>query len=154
VEISERGRLRVRTLSPTEIDDMFMVRSALEGLAATTLAQLPEREAAVDALQAALDALAAASGSINQMTEIDLEFHRTLCKLTGNSTLLHSWEGIAGSIRMSIMYAGAERALTNMAASRHQIIVDVIAAGQHDRARQVVTEHMQQAVANLVRQAV
>ena len=41
------------------------------------------------------------------MVEIDLAFHRTMCELTGNRALLHSWEGIAGSIRMSIMFAGA-----------------------------------------------
>ena len=150
VEMSDRGRLRVRTLSRTEIEDMFTVRSALEGLAAAILARHPQREDVVAALQAALDALAAATGSINEMTEIDLEFHRTLCKLTGNSALLHTWEGIAGSIRMSIMFAGAESALANMSAARHQHIVDVIAAGDHDRARQVVDEHMQQAVANLL----
>jgi DNA-binding GntR family transcriptional regulator len=150
VEMSERGRLRVRTLSRVEIEDMFAVRSALEGLAAATLARLPERQAVTAALQAALDALAAATGSINEMVEIDLEFHRTLCRLTGNSALLHSWEGLAGSIRMSIMFAGADRAVSNMSVPRHQSLVDAIASGDPERARAAMEEHMQGAAANLV----
>jgi len=150
VEMTERGRLRVRTLSRLEIEDMFAVRSALEGLAAATLARLPDRQEATSALQAALEALAAATGSIHDMVEIDLEFHRTLCRLTGNSALLHSWEGLAGSIRMSIMFAGADRAVTNMSVPRHQALVDAIASGDPERARVDMEEHMRGAAENLV----
>jgi DNA-binding GntR family transcriptional regulator len=150
VEVTERGRLRVRSLSRSEIEDMFAVRSALEGLAAATLARVTERGPVVAALQTALDALTAATGSINEMVEIDLAFHRTMCELTRNSALLHSWEGLAGSIRMSIMFAGAENALTNMSVPRHQLLVDAVAAGDPAKARQAVEEHMQGAAANLV----
>ncbi len=73
VEPSERGRLRVRTLSATEIGDMFEVRSALEGLAAALLCKTKNRKPVVRKLQTALDALGAATGSINEMVEIDLE---------------------------------------------------------------------------------
>jgi DNA-binding GntR family transcriptional regulator len=152
VEPSERGRLRVRTLNAAEIEDMFQVRSALEGLAAATLCKQQNRKAVVRQLQSALDALAAATGSINNMVEIDLNFHRTMCTLTGNTSLVRSWEGLAGSIRMSIMFAGADRALTNMSVPRHQVLVDAIAAGDPDQARLAVEEHMHGAADNLVNQ--
>ena len=42
-----------------------------------------------------------------------------MCHLTGNETLLHSWSSLEGSIRMSIMFAGVDRALKNMDAKRH-----------------------------------
>jgi DNA-binding GntR family transcriptional regulator len=150
VEPSERGRLRVRTLNAAEIADMFQVRSALEGLAAASLCRLKNRKPVVKQLQAALDALAAADGSINEMVEIDLEFHRTMCTLTGNAALLRSWEGLAGSIRMSIMFAGAEQAMTNMSVPRHQVLVDAVAAGDPDQARIAVEEHMLSAADNLM----
>lgn len=149
VEAGERGRLRARSLSVAEIEEMFLVRAALEGLAASLLAVSPDRNALVPELQQALDDLAAASGSVNEMVEIDLDFHRTMCVLTGNSTLLHAWESLAGSIRMSIMFAGAESAITNMSVRRHQNIVDAIAGGDPGLARQVVERHMQEAMANL-----
>ncbi|WP_375431929.1 GntR family transcriptional regulator [uncultured Friedmanniella sp.] len=150
VEAAERGRLRVRSLSPTEITDLFEVRSALEGLAAASLARIPDRDGVVAELQAALEALAAATGSISDMVEIDLAFHRALCRLTGNSALLHSWEGIAGSIRMSIMFAGTERATANMSVPRHQVLVDAIASGDPGAARAAVEEHMAGAATTLV----
>jgi DNA-binding GntR family transcriptional regulator len=149
VEPSERGRLRVRTLSPTEIEDMFEVRSALEGLAAVLLCRIKNRKPVVRQLQTALDALAAATGSISDMVEIDLDFHRTLCTLTGNTALLRSWEGLAGSIRMSIMFAGTDRALSNMSVPRHQALVDAVAAGDPDQARNAVDKHMREAAITL-----
>jgi DNA-binding GntR family transcriptional regulator len=150
VEAAERGRLRVRTLSPREITDMFVVRAALEGLAASLLAALPDRTQVVERLGSALDRLGAATGSIKDMVEIDLAFHRTLCELTGNTALVHSWEGLAGSIRMSIMFAGSDRATTNMSVPRHQVLVDAIAAGDPAAARQAVDDHMRGAALNLV----
>ena len=150
VEPAERGRLRVRTLSPSEIEDLFAVRSALEGLAAATLAGRNNRDEVVTQLQTALDKLGAATGSVKDMVEIDLAFHRTLCELTGNSALVHSWEGIAGSIRMSIMFAGTDRAITNMSVPRHQVLIDVIADGDPVQARVAMDDHMRGAIANLI----
>ena len=150
VEPSERGRLRVRTLSAAEIEEMFQVRSALEGLAAALLCRLKNRKTVIRKLQAALDALAAATGSINEMVEIDLDFHRILCALTNNTALMRSWEGLAGSIRMSIMFAGTDRALSNMSVPRHQVLVDAIAAGDPDKARIAVEEHMHEAAVTLM----
>jgi DNA-binding GntR family transcriptional regulator len=150
IEATERGRLRVRTLSSSEITDMFVVRAALEGLAAGLLAALPDRSDVIRRLEVALEELAASTGSINEMVEIDLAFHRTLCELTGNSALVHSWEGIAGAIRMSIMFAGPDRATANMSVPRHQVLVDAIATGDPDQARTAMDEHMRGAAANLV----
>jgi len=150
VEAGERGRLTVRTLSDAEILDMFAVRAALEGLAAAIVAGLPDRPALVPRLQAALDALEAASGSINHMVEIDLQFHRVLCELTGNTTLVRTWEALAGSIRMSIMFAGTDKAVTNMSVPRHQQVIDAIATGDPAVARDAVDQHMREAAQNLL----
>ena len=150
VEAGDRGRLSVRTLSVGEIEEMFLVRAALEGLAASLLAASPAREAQVPTLQRALDDLAAATGSVNEMVEIDLEFHRTMCALTGNSTLVHAWESVAGSIRMSIMFAGVDRAIKNMDAKRHHDIVDAIESGDTNRAAASVMDHMAGAATVLV----
>jgi len=97
-----------------------------------------------------LDALDAASGSINHMVEIDLAFHRLLCELTGNTTLVRTWEALAGSIRMSIMFSGTDKALANMSVPRHQVVIDAIAAGDPESARAAVDEHMSEAAQNLL----
>jgi len=150
VEAGERGRLTVRTLSDAEILDMFAVRAALEGLAAATVSARPDNGELLAQLQDALDKLDAASGSINHMVEVDMAFHRLLCESTGNLTLVRTWEALAGSIRMSIMFAGTDKALSNMSVPRHQQIIDAIATGDPDTARAAVDQHMREAAENLL----
>ena len=57
IEVGERGRLTVRTLTDAELADMFTVRAALEGLAAATISTRPDRDLLLAELQTALDAL-------------------------------------------------------------------------------------------------
>ena len=146
-----RGRLSVRHLDAKEIRDIFAVRAALESLAARTLIEQPRRAKAVGELREALELMEeAAQRSLEDRIEADLDFHRLLCRLSGNETLLHQWESLEGSIRMSIMFAGLERATSNMSVARHQAVVDAIESGDVDLARQTIISHMDGAAANLI----
>jgi DNA-binding GntR family transcriptional regulator len=146
-----RGRLSVRHLDEKEIRDIYSVRAALESLAARTLCELPDRQHVITSLRAAIEAMAAAErASLQERIESDLEFHRTLCRLTGNETLLHSWESLEGSIRMSIMFAGLDRGVKNMSVDRHYDILAAIETGDAALARNTIREHMDTAAANLV----
>jgi len=95
-----------------------------------------------------------AASNLEDRIEADLRFHRTMCQLTGNETLLHQWSSLEGSIRMSIMYAGVDRAIKNMDAKRHHDIVDAIETGDPDTAAQAVRDHMANAAKVLVDGAV
>ncbi len=150
--VAARGRLYVRSLGPKEIEDIFAVRSALESLAASTLASRDDRAVAVDRLRGLLDLMAQAVSNedLERRIEADLDFHRTLCQLTGNEMLLHTWQSLEGSIRMSIMYAGRAPALGNMDVDRHSVIVAAIASGDAAAAFSAVAEHLGWAAANLM----
>ena len=148
VEAGERGRLKARTLHDHEIAQIFQVRAALEGLAAELLCRIEDRTEVLAELSTALQAMADASADVRELIEADLDFHRRLCELSGNAALVQSWDMIAGSIRMSIMFAGLERAKTNMAVARHQNIFDAVRDGDAERARTIVVEHMQGAANN------
>lgn len=146
-----RGRLSVRHLDEKEIRDIFAVRAALESLAARTLIDQPRRAKAVGELRDALEFMAdAADRSLEDRIEADLDFHRLLCRLSGNETLLHQWQSLEGSIRMSIMFAGLERATSNMSVARHREIVDAIESGDAVTARETILSHMDAASENLV----
>ena len=146
-----RGRLYVRHIGPREIGDVFAVRAALESLAAASLAGRPDRTALVAELRALLARmLEAVDGEdLEGRIESDLSFHRALCRLTGNSTLLHQWETLEGSIRMSIMFAGTERAVGNMDVPKHESIVAAIESGDDEAAAACVHDHMIWASRNL-----
>ncbi|VXB91428.1 Transcriptional regulator, GntR family [Arthrobacter sp. 9AX] len=146
-----RGRLSVRHLDEKEIRDIYAVRAALESLAARTLCELPDRQHVIGSLRAAIDAMKAAEeAGLQERVESDLEFHRTLCRLTENETLLHTWESLEGSIRMSIMFAGLEKGVKNMSVDRHHDIVAAIETGDASLARKTIRAHMDTAAANLV----
>ena len=146
-----RGRLSVRDLDTKEIRDIYAVRAALESLAAVTLCGLPHRQHVTESLHKAIEGMAAAAqGTLEERIETDLEFHRTMCRLTGNDTLLHSWESLEGSIRMSIMFAGLEKGVSNMSVDRHIEIVTAINTGNAALAQQTILAHMETAAANLV----
>jgi len=151
ISAGARGRLSVRHLDTKEIRDIFGVRAALESLAASELASRADRSAAVADLRAAVEDMGRwAASNLEDRIEADLRFHRLMCRLSGNETLMHSWSSLEGSIRMSIMYAGVERALKNMDAKRHLEIVDAIESGDGVAAAEVVREHMAGAASVLV----
>ena len=130
-----RGRLHVRSLDPRTIRDTFRVRAALESLAARTIAELPApaKNSALTALEKALEVMEAAEDeSLHVRLEADVEFHRTLCRASGNEQLLKTWEQIAGVVRMSIMYAGAERAQRNVAVARHREVTELLRENPRD----------------------
>ncbi|MCH6470803.1 GntR family transcriptional regulator [Sinomonas terrae] len=146
-----RGRLSVRHLDAKEIRDIFGVRAALESLAAQTLIEQPRRARAVGELRAAIELMEdVAARGLEDRIEADLDFHRLLCRLSGNETLLHSWESLEGSIRMSIMFAGSERATQNMGIDRHRKIVNAIESGDAELARETIHDHMDGAARTLV----
>jgi DNA-binding GntR family transcriptional regulator len=154
ISAGARGRLSVRHLDTKEIRDIFNVRAALESLAARELAARPDRAEAVAALRRAVDEMErSVASNLEDRIEADLRFHRTMCQLGGNETLLHQWTLLEGSIRMSIMFAGIDRALKNMNAKRHHDIVDAIESGDGDQAAAAVAGHMAGAAETLVSSA-
>lgn len=142
-----RGRLLVRHMSDRQVRDLFAVRGALEAMAARELTQREERADLVASLRAAAERLGAASGSsVEARLAADMDFHREMCRLTGNETLLHAWTALESSIQMSVTNSGIDRAVRNMDVSRHLEIVDAIASGDPAQAAVTVEEHMRHAV--------
>ncbi|MFZ8758778.1 GntR family transcriptional regulator [Microbacterium sp. HMH0099] len=142
-----RGRLLVRRMSEPELVGLFQVRSALEALAVSLLAAREDRTALVETLASAAQAMAPdKSKSLNDRMLADLDFHRELCRLTGNDSLVRAWEGLVASIQMSITHAGVDRALENINVERHLDIVRAIETGDVGEATDAVESHMRAAV--------
>lgn len=141
-----RGMLRVRSLSATEIDELFRVRCALEGQAVAEIVESDRLSQVVGELRSALDKLEAATGDLSEQLEADLAFHAQLCELSGNSILLDTWRHLEGPIRVVVMSASTENRRFPMSADHHRPIVEAVERGDAHTAVRVLREHMQAAV--------
>jgi DNA-binding GntR family transcriptional regulator len=150
VTAGNRGMLRVSSLSPHEVRELFRVREALEGLAVRELIASSRRDSAVAALRTALDNLGDESDDPAARIEADLAFHLRLCELAGNSMLVEAWQRLVGRMRVAILNDAAWQA-PMMARDRHAPIVDAIERGDVPAALQVVEEHMAAAAEHFAR---
>ncbi len=140
VTAGNRGMLRVNSLTSAEVHELFRVRAALEGLAVREVIASPRREAAAEALRAAVERLSDEDEAAARM-EADLAFHLLLCQLSGNSMLVEAWQRLEGRMRVAILNGAAWQA-PMMARDRHVPIVEAIERGDVEAAVRVVDEHM------------
>lgn len=147
---STRG-MAVRSLDAREVRDIFRVRAALESLAARLLSESEERARFATTLRDFLSHMEESQGiPLEERIESDLGFHRTLCELTGNTTLVQTWVALEGPIRMTFAWSGLEKTVGNMRASRHEAVIHAIEGGNPEAARNAVESHMEEAANNLV----
>jgi DNA-binding GntR family transcriptional regulator len=151
ITVSNRSMLRVNSLSPVEVRELFRVRAALEGLAVKRIIALPERQGVVSALREAAALLADADVDFPSRVEADLRFHLQLCRLSGNSMLVETWRYLEGRIRIVIMDAGPDKAPVMMSQDRHVFIIDAIESGDLSIAVSAVDEHMSAAADHFAR---
>lgn len=142
VTAGARGMLRVNSLSPGEIRDLFQVRGALEGLAVTLIIASPKRNAAVARLRKALSDLDDPDRDFSAHVDADLGFHLLLCELSENSVLIDAWRHLEGRVRITIISVGDDHL---MSGSNHAPIVDAVEAGNRAQAVRVLQDHMLQA---------
>jgi DNA-binding GntR family transcriptional regulator len=142
VTAGNRGMLRVNTISPKEVRELFRVRAALESLAVAEIIRSNEVPRAVSALRDALLRLEGLDGDFEAKLQADMNFHLLLCTLSGNSMLVEAWRYLEGRIRVTIMNYESDQKPTLMSQDRHRPIVDAIERGDLDTAVQVVEEHM------------
>src|SRR5690625_395334 len=108
VVMEPRRGVRVRTLTATDVEELYELRAAIEGLA-TELAI----ERATDTELATLNEMvkktaSTAQGSTTSPIDDDWEFHRALVRTAGSKRLLQAWENIGGEIRLALARSTAE----------------------------------------------
>jgi DNA-binding GntR family transcriptional regulator len=148
VTAGARGMLRVHSLSPGEIRDLFQVRGALEGLAVTLLIASPRKDEAVVRLRKALSDLDDPDHDFSAHIDADLGFHLLLCQLTENSVLVDAWRHLEGRVRITI-FSDNERHLNILSGGHHAPIVDAVEEGDADQAVKILQDHMMLAVDRL-----
>lgn len=150
VTSDSRGRLSVRVVSPTEVAEIFDVRSALEALAFQTICARTDRTRIVEQLRSALTELKRSEGNFTAQIDADLALHEQMCALSGNTILHQTWRSVSGLARAAITAAGSSAALANMAYDRHLPIVSLLEAGDPDSGAAFLRSHMHDAAERIV----
>jgi len=142
--IRELGRgARVANPSEKDVEDIYGLRIALElhalviNIEKISDDDLQFLQNLVDEMSKCID-----KEDIFGLVEIDLSFHETLCKMTGNQRLLEAWKSQIAQLRMLLALSGsAGYDMRNMLHGHQQIII-ALREGHLDTARTILNDHI------------
>jgi DNA-binding GntR family transcriptional regulator len=147
--IRNRG-LFVIEMTPENMEDMYVARSAIERAAAARVVR-GDAEAAAEELLTVVDRMARAAGRKRETAvgEADIEFHRVLVDLAESPRLKRIHETLITETRMCIHALAASYRASERRVEEHQGIADAIAARDTELVDRLLVEHMDDALHRL-----
>ncbi|MBO8126782.1 MAG: GntR family transcriptional regulator [Firmicutes bacterium] len=148
--IPRRGAY-VSEISMKDIADVFEIRAALEGLAAELAAQrcTPEE---VEELERSLVKISACAekGDIQSCIELDTIFHEQLMAASHNERLVQMVSSLREQVQRFRQTSLAHPGRMKIALEEHKKIVEAIAQGNAELAKQLAHEHIENAENSLM----
>jgi DNA-binding GntR family transcriptional regulator len=148
----------VRRPSPEEIDQVYTIRSALEGIAARWAAQNATPALVSQLRRRAEDlheATAAAQGGEPGVVSQAIDFHAAIAESAGSQELQQMLQSLCNQIKL-VMTAGLASLTSRRAAeihAEHLAIIAAIAEQDGDRAERLAAAHVRGARDRLVHQS-
>lgn len=143
VQASPRRGFFVRTLSASDLKDIYELRIGLEMFAAEiALTHIGACELGRLKRQVELMFTLADQGSVEQQVFEDFAFHRMLCAMSGNARILRVFDEIATEMRAGIALIGKLYDNPHRIAETHQPIIAAIEAGDGQRLRGAIDYHI------------
>ena len=148
--IPNRGAF-VTGISAKDVRDISMIRSRLEGLCARWACEHITREQ-LEAMEenVYLAEFHAGKGHMEQMAELDNQFHHTLYRACDSKMLEHllnDYHEYLLRVRKKALSSIDRGTASN---KEHRSIMEAIRAGNADLAERLASEHMKNAYANMV----
>ncbi len=145
LELYPRRGALVTPISPTESDDLLEARLLTEGhCAASVTAADPRLDAALAAAIAAQDdTIADAELESHIFTVADRDFHRAIVAAHGNEILTRQYDALRDrQQRISALASGRSRERIVQFIAEHREIAAALAAGDGERARVLIEDHL------------
>lgn len=145
--VARRG-LVVRPIPEREVLEVYAVRAALDGLAASLAAEqsTPPDRARIKWLNQQVTDAASASDFV-KMAELNIDLHEAICEAAHNGMLAHFMRQVHDWVRRfaeaDTTFAWPGRA--DGAVAEHDEVIAAIEAGDAERAGQLAREHMTRA---------
>jgi DNA-binding GntR family transcriptional regulator len=144
VVVRDPGRgCRIRQWAKQDLEELFGVRSVLEGYAARLATKNFNQEARriftdlIEQMEAA-----GVAGDFLSMIELDLEFHRTLWRLSENSLLEHVLNSLSQQFRLFLTMNWRFHGGLENVAENHRRLLDKIASGDPAQATEAMDRHV------------
>lgn len=97
VEFSDTGRAYVKDLSPHDFEELFVLRLALEPVAARLAAPVLRED--VSALEKNI-AATSKTPTLIEVTRLDLDFHEVILEASGNARLVKLWRSMRNELEL------------------------------------------------------
>ncbi len=143
--IPRRGCI-VTPLEADDIREIYSLRWALERLALELLVPVSD-PATLDPLRAALESIrqAAAADDERALLEANVDFHMTLCEITGHKRLIRAYRSLASQLRlcmaMNLRFRQRLYKDSGDAVRRHERLLHAIEGGDLDQVLAEVEVH-------------
>lgn len=149
VVTSPRRGSTVAVFSRADVEEIYSLRAALEGVGARWLARRmsPEREATLWTL---LDSMRAATNEQQVLMERDLEFHRTIAMLSDHRRVFEAWRHMQPQIEFLMHGPGDVYPDKDEMIAWHQRTVEALVARDAAAAEQTVRDHILDAAARVL----
>ena len=143
ITMRPRRRAEVRSLTPQELIDAYQVREALEVMA-VRLAIPRLTEADLARLDQLMERMAGhiAEGAVREFFAANVEFHETLCELSGNPKLQEVHHRLEGEIGRFQSRTLALRGSMDDSLTEHRAILAAIRLRDVDRAAALTADHI------------
>ena len=143
ITVRPRRRAEVRSLTPQELIDAYEVREALEVLA-VRLAVPRVTEADLARLDQLIDQMAdhVKANAIGDFFAVNVEFHETLCELSGNSKLQEVHHRLEGEIGRFQARTLALRGSLDGSLTEHRAILAAIRLRDVEEAAALTAAHV------------
>lgn len=148
--VSEEGLVKscpyrgafVAELTPKDAKDLYVLRSAIEGLARRLAAERVRPED-MEPLRQTLREMdeALAADDYSRYASLDIHFHSQIVSLAGNGMLKELWSKLASKALLFLTVTWPSIPKLHQP-KEHQTYLDAIASGDGDYAEQVMREHL------------
>jgi DNA-binding GntR family transcriptional regulator len=143
LEIQPYKGASVRSLSFEELNEVYLLRAALESLAARQAA-VHCTEQDLQRLEDLLEEMVAAGRdhNLSRTTQLDTEFHETIVKMSGNQLLYRLWQRLWFGF-WTIVTARTSGANLEELALRHQDLLEALKTRDPETAMKAMKDHIE-----------
>ena len=135
---------KVKNLLRKDIEELYSIRSLLEGFAIQCILLQADITPAIERLRAVCNEMmqAADAGSLRDVNQIDRKFHDTLVAASDNTLLVTMWGTVALRVRQVMALRNQRQGDLHQIARNHYIITELIERRATEEAVNYIHQHI------------